>query len=302
MNRYLSPLRYPGGKAKLANFVKLLLRTNRLCDAHYVEPYAGGASVALALLMGEYVTQVHINDLDRSVFAFWHSVLNETEALCQRIRDTRLSVAEWRRQRVIQRCGDQVGLLELGFSTLFLNRTNRSGIIASGGVIGGVAQDGEWKLDVRFPRAGLVARIEAIASYRDRISLYNADAGALLTHVLTKLPRKSILYLDPPYYVKGRRRLYANAYEHAGHARIASILAGVRQPWVVSYDDVPQIRALYSRYRHRAYGVSYSARRRCRGEEVMFFSDDLILPAVRSPVAVSERRVNQRFAHRSNSA
>src|SRR5713101_893183 len=177
MNRYLSPLRYPGGKAKLANFVKLLLRTNHLCDGHYVEPYAGGASVALALLMGEYVTQVHINDLDLSVFAFWHSVLNETEALCRRIRDTRLSVAEWRRQRTIQRCAGQVGLLDLGFSTLFLNRTNRSGIISSGGVIGGLAQDGEWRLDVRFPRAGLVARIEAIASYRDRISLYNADAG-----------------------------------------------------------------------------------------------------------------------------
>jgi len=296
VSRYLTPLRYPGGKAKLANYIKLLLRTNRLGDAHYVEPYAGGASVALALLLGEYVTHVHINDLDRSVFAFWHSVLNETEALCRLIRDTRLSIREWRRQRAIQRRAREIGLLELGFSTFFLNRTNRSGIICSGGVIGGVGQSGEWKLDARFPRAALIARVEAIASYRGRISLHNADAGVLLECLLPDLPRKSLVYLDPPYYVKGRRRLYANFYEHADHAAMATILAEAQRPWIVSYDDVPQVRAIYRGYRHRAYRVSYTARERCRGAEVMFFSNGLMLPAVRTPAAVSEDRVNRRLA------
>ena len=148
--RYVTPLRYPGGKARLVNFMKALVQLNDLGDADYVEPYAGGASVALALLTGEYVAHVYINDLDRSVYAFWHSVLNETEAFCRLIRDTRLSIPEWRRQRAVQQRAHHADLVELGFSTFYLNRTNRSGIICSGGVIGGFNRPGNGNLMLGF--------------------------------------------------------------------------------------------------------------------------------------------------------
>src|ERR1700680_4424138 len=150
--RYLSPLRYPGGKARLATFVKALLQFNQLGDANYIEPYAGGASVALELLLNEHVLHVHVNAIDRSVFAFWHTVLHDTQALCRRIKEARLSIAEWKRQRAIQRRAMNADLFELGFSTFYLNRTNRSGIICSGGAIGGLKQDGKWRLGARFYR------------------------------------------------------------------------------------------------------------------------------------------------------
>src|SRR5713101_556469 len=134
--RYFTPLRYHGGKARLANFVKALLQLNHLGDAYYIEPYAGGASVALELLLNEHVAHVHVNDIDRSLFAFWHSAVYDTEALCRRIRRAKLSIAEWQRQRAIQKRAVKADLLELGFSTIYLNRTNRSGIICSGGAIG----------------------------------------------------------------------------------------------------------------------------------------------------------------------
>src|SRR5260370_4714660 len=143
----LSPLRYPGGKAKLANFVQRLLETNQLCDAHYVERYAGGASIALSLRVNEYVSHVHINDLDRSIFAFWHSVLNDTDALCDRVENATLSTASWTRQRAVQTRPNPTSLLQLGFSTLYLNRTNRSGIINSAGIIGGTPQKGKREID-----------------------------------------------------------------------------------------------------------------------------------------------------------
>ncbi len=120
-----------------------------MLDGHYVEPYAGGASVGLALLFDEYASQIHINDLDPSVHSFWHCVLNDTDRLCRLIRDRPLTMEEWRRQRTIQSRGDSASPLALGFSTFYLNRTNRSGIIASGGVIGGNDQTGNWKLDAR---------------------------------------------------------------------------------------------------------------------------------------------------------
>jgi len=276
--RHFTPLRYPGGKAKLANFVKAILNRNCLEDAHYVEPYAGGASVGLELLLNEHVAHVHINDIDRSIFAFWHSVLNDTQALCDRITKARLSIVEWRKQRSIQRRAQQANLLALGFSTFYLNRTNRSGIIFSGGPIGGLKQNGKWKLDARFYRDTLIARIESIARYRGRITLSNLDAAAFLRRLLPTLPKKSLLYLDPPYYIKGKRRLYANSYEHSDHVEIATLLNGYNQPWLVSYDNVPEIRALYKGYRHRKYQLQYTARDRYQGAEVVFFSHNLALP------------------------
>lgn len=283
----LSPLRYPGGKARLAGFVQTLLQMNRLNDGHYVEPYAGGASVALSLLVNEYVSHVYINDLDRSVYAFWYSALHNTEALCKHIRNAELSIEEWKRQRTFQRKPSSIGLLRLGFSTLYLNRTNRSGIIQSGGAIGGTKQQGEWKLDARFYRETLIRRIETIAAYRDRITLSNLDAAAFLKRLLPNLPLKTLIYLDPPYYVKGKRRLYANFYKHSDHSAIANLLADCTHPWLVSYDNVSQTRALYRRYRRRKYGLQYTAHDRYKGAEVIFFSDNLALPTM--PINVPTR-------------
>lgn len=276
-HRYLSPLRYPGGKARLADYMKIVVDMNGLTDGHYVEPYAGGAGVALALLVGEYVSHIHINDIDRSVHAFWHCALNEPEALCRRIIDTPVSVKEWRRQRAVQ-SARHPSPLDLGFSTFFLNRTNRSGVISSGGIVGGLRQSGKWRLDARYAKRALVARIMLIASYRDRISLYHEDALTLLKALWPGLPKNSMTYLDPPYYVKGRRRLYANGYSDEDHRAIARFLASATKPWVMTYDDVPDVRALYRGVRCRRYTLRYTAHDQYRGTEVMFFGRGLKAP------------------------
>ena len=286
-DRHLSPLRYPGGKSKLTKFVKLLFRSNGLLDGEYAEPYAGGASVALGLVLGEYASVAHINDLDLSIHAFWHAVLNETEALCRRISLRPVTLAEWRRQRAIQDRAEQADALDLAFSTFFLNRTNRSGIIASGGVIGGTGQSGDWRIDARYNKAGLIKRIERIARYRDRISLTRLDATDFLKQVSMNLPPRSLTYLDPPYYVKGQQRLYASYYRPKDHALIAKKLTLLSRPWIVSYDNAPEIQALYQRYRTTVYGLRYTAAHRYRGAEVMVFSPGLTVPSI-NPTAVTE--------------
>jgi DNA adenine methylase len=283
--RYLSPLRYPGGKAKLASYVQAIVETNGVMDSVYVEPFAGGASVALSLLMEEYVKRIHINDIDRCVYGFWHSVMEETDALCRLIRDRRASVAEWHRQKAVHSQADDASLLECGFAAFFLNRTNRSGVIASGGMIGGTRQTGNWKIDARYNKQELIRRIEAIASFRGRITLHNSDSAELLRSLLPTLPARSFLYLDPPYYVKGQRRLYANFYVHKDHAEVAGILENAKAPWIVSYDDTKEIRALYKKFRSVRYKLGYSANEVCSGAEVMFFSDNLQVPRSRPLVA-----------------
>ncbi len=282
---FYSPLRYPGGKGKLSEFLKLIFKNNLLCDGHYVEPYAGGASVALDLLFSEYAGRVVINDLDRSVYSFWHSTIYRTEELCELINKASLSLAGWRRQKEIQLHKSNCSLLKLGFSTFYLNRTNRSGIL-NGGVIGGINQKGTWKIDARFNKSELINRIRRIGSYKDRVSVYNLDACELIRKIVKSIPRKTLFYLDPPYFHKGQK-LYVNYYKPEDHEVVAKTVMGLKNcRWVVSYDYTPEITKLYHQFPRRRYSINYSASKHGKGDEVMFFSDNLTIPAVKNPIKV----------------
>lgn len=276
---YPSPLRYPGGKGKLANFIKLVMLENGLVGSEYVETYAGGAAVALSLLFEEYATHIHINDLNRSVYAFWNAVLNETDKLCDRIERARVSIPEWRRQRRVQ-TNEEADPLDLAFSTFFLNRTSRSGIL-NGGIIGGHSQTGEWKIDARWKSRDLIRRIQRIARFKTRITLTKLDAADYLRERLPDVGRP-FLYLDPPYYVKGSK-LYEHFYGHDDHVEIASLVQGLDVPWIVSYDAAPPIVEIYAAYQQISYDLIYSAGARQHGREVMFFSDRLRIPETDSP-------------------
>lgn len=273
--KVLSPLRYPGGKAKIADFIKQVVKDNDLLDGVYVEPYAGGAAVALSLLMDEYVSRIIINDKDRSIYAFWHSVLYDTDHLCQLIEETPVNMETWRIQRELQSPENKetVNLLMLGFSTFFMNRTNRSGIIKAG-VIGGFDQTGNYKIDARYRKEDLIARIRRIASYADRIELHHEDAVDFVKHIVQVLPQNTILYLDPPYYKKGRG-LYMNYYEDADHEKIRDVITNVDTfRWVVSYDNSLFIKELYHSFRSQEFYLNYSANNNGKGTEVIFFSDN----------------------------
>jgi len=285
-HNFTSPLRYPGGKGALANFVKTVIAQSGLLDGEYVEVFAGGASIAWALLFEEYVQRVHVNDLNASLIAFWRSVLEDTDDLCRLIQDTPVTMGEWHRQRAVQEKPQDHSRLEIGFSTFFLNRTNRSGIL-KGGIIGGKDQTGPWKMDARYNKKDLVKRVQRIARYANRITIYDLDAAVFIKTVLHLLPHKTLVYLDPPYFIKGQG-LYENHYSGGDHAIIADlVLRHVRQPWIVSYDAAPKILSLYKEHQHIQYSISYSAQDRYAGSEVLFHSSGLRVPDVKNPTNLS---------------
>ncbi len=293
IRRFPSPLRYPGGKGKVANFIKLLLLENDLLGAEYVEPYAGGASVALNLLFEGFVDHVHINDLDPSIYAFWKVVLDRPDEICQLVRSSPITIDEWQKQRDIQADPD-AGELAVAFSTFYMNRTNRSGII-TGGMIGGRKQVGPYGLDARFNRENLVRRIEKISRYASRVSLSGEDALNFLKTWCDDEAPYSLVYLDPPYFNKGGD-LYRNAYGPDDHAAVANLTSRLKVPWIVSYDTHPSILGLYKEHHNIRYSLSYSAGTRTSGSEVMFLSDGLFAPDVESPAGIPVADVDARLA------
>jgi DNA adenine methylase len=287
MSRYKTPLRYPGGKQKLTPFILEVMAANDLIGGDYAEPYAGGAGVAIELLLSGKVKRIHLNDSSRAVHFFWFSILNQTEAFCRRIASASLTVSEWRRQKEILSRPGEFTSLDLGFSLFFLNRCNRSGI-PSGGLIGGLDQTGKWKMDARFPRNELITRIEAIAAKKSSIALKNWDAEKFILEYIPMLPEKSLVYCDPPYFHKASR-LYLNYYQPGDHARIAKTIQGkIKRPWLVSYDGVPEILDCYRDRRSFLYDLQYNAGKAYKGKEVFVFSDELTLPSQSVIPAVHE--------------
>ncbi len=258
-----------------------------MAGGHYMEPYAGGAGVALDLLFHGLASHVHINDSDPAVYSFWKAVTAWPDRMLKLLHDTPITMDEWYRWRSILRGEVEADLVEQGFATLFLNRTNRSGIL-KGGVIGGLAQEGAYKIDARFKKDVLAARIERIALNAEEISVYCRDALDLVSEADKVLPEKSLIYLDPPYYVKGQG-LYRNFYKHADHVAISERLQSQNfcRPWIVSYDNAEKICEMYTASRSLSYGLSYTAQKRYVGNEIMFFSKKIKVPEELIPRGVA---------------
>lgn len=278
MTTYKTPLRYPGGKQRLWPFLDEVLDRNNLIGAHYAEPYAGGAGIAFELLLRKRVAKIHLNDSCVAVHAFWHSILNETEKFCRRISRASLTVDEWKKQREVFKNRRVADRFDLGYAMFYLNRCNRSGIL-TGGLIGGLAQAGKWKIDARFPRNELITRIEAIAARRNAIRIRNWDAERFLIDYVPKLPARTLVYCDPPYFKKADR-LYPNHYKAPDHARIAHVIqTKLKLPWLVSYDSCPEILSHYAERRTFRYLLQYNAAKAYKGAELFICSDKIELPA-----------------------
>lgn len=254
-----------------------ILMENNLTRGHYAEPYAGGGSLALSLLFAGLVSDIHLNDLDPGISCFWRCILDETDAFAELINACEISVPEWRRQRAIYLAGDVSDPLALGFAAFFLNRTNRSGIIGTGGVIGGLEQTGNYKLDCRFNRDDLINRIRRIKKYRSRIHLTSQDAVEFLRTIEGRCPKRTFVAIDPPYFVKGSS-LYTSFYNAEDHAVVAASVLALDRPWILTYDAVEPIKALYKDRRQYLFDLNYSVQTKRVGTELLVVSKGLRMP------------------------
>lgn len=271
-----SPLRYPGGKSLMTNFFVDLFRINGLQEIVYAEPYAGGAGAAINLLLNGHVNEIIINDANIGIYSFWSALVTESDRFIQTINTIPVTLEEWHKQRAVLLSSNKPSF-ELGVATFFMSRTNRSGVIF-GGAIGGSTeekqQNAKYKIDCRFNKKDLIQRLETIAANKNRIRVCNEDALAFLR----QLDNDVFVYLDPPYYVKGKS-LYMNHYTNKDHKELASFLqTEAHFSWVLSYDDVPQIREMYVKSDLFRFPLKYTVSKKQVGYELLTHSDNIHFP------------------------
>ncbi len=268
---HYSPLRYPGGKTFLFPYFDKIINRIDLEKITYVEPYAGGAGAALKLLFLEKVENIVINDLDKAIFSFWKSAIFHSSDFIKKIVTTPITVEEWRKQKNIYK-NSRSTQFDLGFSTFFLNRTNVSGIL-NGGPIGGLSQNGKWKISSRFYKKTLIERIGKLSLYKNRISVFNQDGIELIKKYINR--KNAFIYLDPPYFEKGAF-LYLNHYQKNDHEKLAKHLnSNTNANWLLTYDNCSEIKSLYEKRKIIKFSVNYNARNFRVGKEIMILSDAL---------------------------
>lgn len=266
-----TPIRYPGGKTKLYPEIRAILEMNDLLGHPYAELFAGGAGLAIKLLLKGDVPSIVINDYDRAVYCMWDAIVNHAEEMCEFIDSAVLDIETWKKVRDMYQNHDGVGDFELGKAAFYLNRTNVSGIL-SGGVIGGLEQTGNYKMDVRFNRKTLKKKIMDIAARRDDIEVTRLDAEDFIDDRMGD--SELFAYLDPPYVQKGPG-LYRSAFDEAKHRSLARKVGDARSKWVVTYDADDLIDDIYGNYERGDLEISYTANVKTVGKEKIILGPGL---------------------------
>lgn len=266
---YYSPLRYPGGKSKIAPLIEKIIIRNNLEGCTFVEPFAGGAGVALDLLFNNLVKNIILNDNDIAVYSFWKAILEDTGKFVSDIYSIPLTIEEWEHQKEILKSSKEPSY-ELGFAAFYLNRTNRSGIF-NAGVIGGKKQDGKWEMDARFNRDNLASRILKIAERKNDITVFGLDVEDFVKYIPSE---NTFVYLDPPYYEKGEE-LYSKYFVQEDYERLEKLIKSLDAKWLLTYDNNFEIKSIYKKYEIKPFEINYSVSKQRTANEIMIYEKNL---------------------------
>ena len=268
MAKIYTPLRYPGGKSALADFVWHTMELSGCTEIPYCEPFAGGAGVAMNLLLQGKVKSVILNDLDTGIYSIWYAIFNDTEWFIEAINNTEITLAVREQQKKVYNELKNFDAYshDLAFATFFLNIVNYSGIL-TGGPIGGKEQKGKYKLDCRFNKQSLIDKIKEIAKYRDNVQLFHMDAVELL-----KNQSNIFVFADPPYWQAGDM-LYEASVEHSKLAKVLCELKDIH--WIATYDNNINVANVYEEYgaHSKLFELQYSASRKRKELECMFYKN-----------------------------
>ena len=285
-----NPLRYPGAKSKLADYVIQLLRQEQLLGCTFYEPFAGSCALSIKLLEQDVVKKAVVNERDPLIYSFWESVFHHTDELVQLIQDTPINLQTWYEIASYRQSENLFGktVVEKGFAGLFLNRTNFSGIL-NANPLGGKSQTSQYTIDCRFNKKTIIQSIQALSAFANKVEVHNDDAIVFMRRELKGKHRsKFFVYIDPPYYKAGPE-LYRYYYTKDDHESLAKYIKSKTFAWLLSYDDVPEIRELYEKKSLINLYLDYSVRTSRKGSEILI--SNLEIPPLSSNIKLIQTKI-----------
>lgn len=278
---FQNPLRYPGAKNYIIDYLEKVLNTNGIQAPHIIEPYAGSATASLQLLQRGSAAECTLIERDPLIYSFWKSVFNDTDRLVEKIRESEISVETWANMLHLRDVDHPTPgrVLELGFAGLFFNRTNFSGILMAN-PIGGWKQLSKYKIDCRFNKERIIQNIQEISNLKDRVHVVFGDALSYLSDNRVRLhEQNTFVFLDPPYVGQGEN-LYRYYYDTEDHTALSRLIKQSHYPWLVVYDDHPLITDLYfgdgSNLNRQHLYIDYSTRKHKKGKEILI--SNIVIP------------------------
>jgi len=280
----LSPLRYPGSKRRLVGYIRQALQINDLKPSLYVEPFVGGASVALQLMQNSLVEKAILVDLDPWIAGFWQTVFFDSEWLIEQVQTIDVTIEKWHEFKQ----SNPMTTRDQALTCFFLNRTSFSGIMeAKAGPLGGRKQESQYKIDCRFPRETLIKRIRQAAAHSDKVcAVWNCSWEDSIARIRSKQnagelpPEDLFFYFDPPFFEKAEA-LYRYYFADGDHRALRDSLLTLEDKWILSYDSAEQVEALYGKALRRRtngtqkhdvelfYSLAIMSKKRRKGREVI---------------------------------
>ncbi len=270
MKKRYSPLRWAGGKSKMIPFVNNVINQIENKNITFVQPFAGGAGVSLFMLGNSKVNKIIINDFDYGVYSFWHSVFFDNDNLIKIIEQTDVTMQQWLKRRQSLKSIQDLDTLQSGYTTFFLNRTNRSGIL-SAGAIGGLSQSGKWKINERFNKKTLINQIKNLKQYSHRVQIYNKTYNELYKCISNE---NLFSFVDPPYYQKGKS-LYRKFFIHNDHLQLSQMMKNLNHQWILTYDLNDNIKKMYQWSNSMQFNIKYSVTKAFQASQLLIYSDGL---------------------------
>jgi len=281
----LSPLRYPGSKRKLVSYLYEIIKYNKLNPNVLVEPFVGGGNIALHFLLNGIVDKIIIADKDKLIYSFWEVLFSNPDYLIDFIKRVKINLNAFYKYKKIARAFENCEKEKLAEACIYLNRTSFSGIMTDiAGPLGGKSQKSQYKIDCRFNKKRLIEKIKYISAFSRSVIVLPFDWKDTIKYAQDWVKNKKRLnrlffYFDPPFFNKadGLYRCYFNKEEHK---QLHKEIICLSYDWVLSYDNAPEIRRLYSNDKYIAMHIEvpYSINSHAKRIEKELIITPLALP------------------------
>jgi DNA adenine methylase len=260
----MSPLRYPGSKQKAIKHIMPFWKMVMGNTKEYREPFLGGGSIFFNLDVQN--KKIYLNDKDENIAILFKVMRDKPEKLCEKIRETFPTIEKWKEIKY----SDPEDEIEIAFRTLFLNRTNYSGIL-SASPIGGFRQTSDYPIHCRWNPIDLQKRVKICSEILKNAEITSED---FFYSIIKPSTGEVFMFIDPPYYEKGHM-LYNERMEPEDHERLRDLLADTKHKFLLTYDDCNEIRDLYENVpgfhllkRNWSYTASTTKEKRTVGKEL----------------------------------